>query len=146
MTNLRVLPFDGEFKKRLDVCKVSQQDKIGEIFPTAVCRNNQVEIAWQMGSLSLSVSQLADLADILILPSAAIIQLYILYYKVSWLFDNTWVGTIDVIESEDASHSRNTFLPMIGTKKTVDQTSKAQVTTARATAIFSLISPMKRIK
>ena len=73
LTNLRVLPFDGEFNKRLDVCKVSQQDRIGEIFPTAVCRNNQVEIAWQMGSSSSSASQLADLADILILPSAAIL-------------------------------------------------------------------------
>ena len=73
LTNLRVLPFDGKFNKRLDVCKVSQQDRIGEIFPTAVCRINQVEIAWQMGSSSSSASQLADLADILIFPSAAIL-------------------------------------------------------------------------
>ena len=27
-----------------------------------------------------------------------------------------------MIELEDPSHSRNTFLPMIGTKKTVEQT------------------------
>ena len=26
LTNLRVLPFDGQFNKRLDVCKVSQHN------------------------------------------------------------------------------------------------------------------------
>ena len=70
--------------------------------------------------------------------------MYLLYFKVSWLFDNTWVGTIDVIESEDASHSRNTFLPMIGTKKTVDQTSEGSSNNSESDSdIFSDTSDEK---
>ena len=49
-----------------------------------------------------------------------------------------------MIKSEDASHSRNTFLSMIGTKKTVDQTSEGSSNNSESDSdIFSDTSDEK---
>lgn len=107
LSNLRLRPFSGELKKKISVYLENNPCQIGELPTTTVCRNNRVQVFWLASSSSASSEEL-ELSNLIIRPSASIIG-----QDICWAFDNLWVGKIDVIQSEEVSASRNSFLPMM---------------------------------